>query len=664
MNKVKNMVGKIIGSIWETASFILLLLLYFLSKTTMAISRISFIPGVVRTKFIGRVLNFYQGASSLLDKHKEGTIARLDLIELSIRNMRSKKTRTMVTVGGMAIGIATIVFLVSIGYGLQQLVITRVVRLDEMRQADVVPQTGGKVKITDETLNSFKDVGGVSMALPLIAVVGRVNYQNSVSDMAVYGVTSEYLQQSAIKPVSGKIFDSNELTMAVPKGEVAGAATEIATGVLGDKIRDMEFAINANAWIRVRENPSPKAKVLGYTKRSEGSYQGDEVWGGSYVSDDGVGEAGKTVDGVVLGKWVKTKVLLWKEEKCDTGKGDCEDGKHIVLRDNDGLQVQSEGYFAEVNLQISTNSSPNPQVLGITTGTASSSNGTLPKIEIASESAAAKTSQTKTVELGKDAKRQAVVNRAMLKVLGIKEEEAVGKTFTASFVVVGDLLTDVKDKIESAPTEYTIVGVTPDDKTPVFYVPFIDLRTLGVTNFSQVKVVVKEQTDLSKARRQIEAMGYITHSVADTVAQINSLFSTAKTVLAFLGLAALAVAALGMFNTLTVSLLERTREVGLMKAMGMKSSEVQELFLTESMIMGFCGGILGIIAGLAAGKLLGLILSVFAIARGAGMIDISYIPFTFVLAIIALSLFVGIGTGIFPARRATKISALNALRYE
>ena len=285
-------------------------------------------------------------------------------------------------------------------------------------------------------------------------------------------------------------------------------------------------------------------------------------------------------------------------------------------------------------------------------------------VEIASEAGIIAPPETKTVELAGNAKRQAVVNRAMLKILGINEGEAVGKKFNVSFVVVGELLEESKEKIESAATEYTIVGVTPEEKIPVFYVPFIDLRSLGITNYSQVKLVVKDQAELAKARRQVEAMGYMTRSVADTVEQINSLFSTLRTVLILLGMVALSVAALGMFNTLTVSLLERTREVGLMKAMGMKSSEVSELFLTESMIMGFFGGVLGIVLGVVLGKIAGLVLSFFAIFKGVGFVDISYVPISFVLVIIFLSFLVGIATGIYPAKRATKISALNALRYE
>lgn len=666
------------NTFWHFLSFTLLLIIYlFNAQVVMRLSNTRFFPRKLSGAFAPKWSHFYLKAVSLLDR-KTGSISRLDLIELSIRNMQVKKVRSFVTIGGMAIGIGAIVFLVSVGYGLEQLVISRVARLEEMKQADVSLQTGSKIRIDDKTLASFKNIPQIELSLPLIAVVGRVNYQNSVSDMAVYGVTTQYLQQSAIKPVQGKVFDSNELAMEVPsevpalaeanppKGQVAGVSTQ--TAKMGEKIQDIEFTITPNNWVRVRENPDSKSKILGYTKRTEGKYQGEEYWGGSYESDDETGKAGTSESGEPLGKWVKAKVYLWESKKCEVSSQGCAEGKFVVLKENE-TQIQKEGYFAEINVQLSGMDVVSPQVLGVsttaTTATQSASE-TLASgwVDIASEAGIIKPLETKTVELGTSAKKQAVVNRAMLKVLGLKETEAVGKKFNASFVVVGDLLADSKQPVESAPSEYTIVGVTPDEKTPLFYVPFVDLRSLGITNYSQVKVVVKDGTSLTKVRRQLEAMGYVTRSVADTVAQINSLFATAKAILALLGMVALAVAALGMFNTLTVSLLERTREVGLMKAMGMRSSEVQELFLTESMIMGFFGGILGIILGFVVGKVLGLILSLFAIFKGVGMIDISYIPFSFVIIVVVLSLLVGILTGIYPARRATKISALNALRYE
>jgi putative ABC transport system permease protein len=187
---------------------------------------------------------------------------------------------------------------------------------------------------------------------------------------------------------------------------------------------------------------------------------------------------------------------------------------------------------------------------------------------------------------------------------------------------------------------------------------------MGLTNYSQARIIVSSKNELDQVRRQVESKGFVTQSVADTVAQINGVFSTARTVLALLGFVALAVASLGMFNTLTVSLLERTREVGLMKSMGMKSEEVKELFLTESMIMSVFGGVIGLFVGFLGGQILSLILSLFSLTRGVGFIDISYLPLSFILLILGLSLLVGLVTGIYPARRATRISALNALRYE
>jgi ABC-type antimicrobial peptide transport system permease subunit len=159
-------------------------------------------------------------------------------------------------------------------------------------------------------------------------------------------------------------------------------------------------------------------------------------------------------------------------------------------------------------------------------------------------------------------------------------------------------------------------------------------------------------------------MGYGSISVVDTIGQIDNLFASVRVFLATLGIVALSVAALGMFNTLTVSLLERTHEVGLMKAIGMKSSEVKELFLTESMIMGFFGGILGLLGGVLLGFILSLLLSLFAVTKGLGFLDITYVPLGFSILILLVSLLVGIVTGYVPARRATRISALDALRYE
>lgn len=662
MLSIKSKLGSLKSSTWQISSFVLLLVIVLFLKAVIIVANNKHVSIDKREHLLTWGGQTLEKAKRILDSGRQGTISRIELIEIALRNMRAKRTRTIVTIGGMTIGIAAIVFLVSIGYGLEQLVISRVARLDEMRQADVVPQPGGKVKINDKTISDLKALPNVSDVLPVIAVVGRVNFQNSVSDMAVYGVTTSYLQQSAIKTSRGKIFDSNNLVTVLPtNGEVAGAETEVPLVAAGNTIQDVNFTIDPTQWIKVRENPTTSAKIIGYTKRSEGIQSGTEVWGSAYQTDTAPnpGQSARDVSGKWVGRWIKSTVFLWEKTP---------DGSYKVLTEaGETNQLQKEGYFAEINLSVTGVTTTPTKVLGasIVAGQvlSASDSSSIDFVDIASESGVIAPPETKHIDLGPQAVKQAVINRAALKILGINEADALGKTFQASFIVVGDLL-DAKENVESNPTDYTIVGVVPDDKTPVFYVPFIDLRTLGITNYSQIKIVAKDQGSLPKIRRQIESMGYSTSSVADTVAQINNLFSTARSVLALLGLVALGVAALGMFNTLTVSLLERTREVGLMKAMGMRSSEVKELFLTESMIMGFFGGVMGLIVGSLFGKILGLIISIFTVFKGAGFVDISYIPLPFTAIIVVLSLSVGVLTGTYPAKLATKISALNALRYE
>lgn len=667
-------------------SFIILLILYVFGLCVEWVFNGRWFPSGFRNALLPKYTALHTRVLSLFDRHDEDTISRIGLIELAFRNMKAKKTRTIVTIGGMTIGIGAIVLLVSIGYGLQQLVITRVARLSEMKQVDITPQPGGTSKITDKTIADVLNISNVKQAMPLIAVVGRVTYQNSISDMAVYGVTADYLTESAIKPIQGKIFASNNTVSLLPfetsmkterkdsSGEVAGVSTELNQNTRGDTIRDVDFTLHPGTWTKIRSGPTTESPIIGYTRRVEGTIHGIEVWGGVY--DDDAGAVKNPDTDKQMGKWIKSEFALWEKVPCTpSSHTGCESGGYVPQKDTSGMQSNQEGYIAEVNVSYQGVIVRTPNVLGenteatdsaapLTSETTAIGSDGLAWVDIASEAGVVKPPDVKTVTISDKAVKQAVVNKAMIQVLGLKETEAVGKKFSVSFVVVGNLLSGGTEKVESAPSEYTIVGITPDDKTPLFYVPFIDLRSLGIVNFSQMKVIVNNQSDLTKARRQIESMGFVTQSVADTVAQINALFATARAVLALLGFVALSVAALGMFNTLTVSLLERTREVGLMKAMGMKSSEVQELFMTESMIMGFFGGVIGLIAGILLGKLCSLLLSFLSVAKGVGFIDISYVPLSFVILIIGISFVVGIATGIYPARRATQISALNALRYE
>ncbi len=589
--------------------------------------------------------------------------------------MLQKRTRTLITVGGMSIGVAAIVFLVSIGYGLQNLVISRVAELKEMRQADIMPSQSSNLYIDDELLSRIKNIKNVKDIHPLISLVGRVTFKNSVADVVVHGVTTDYLEESAIQPANGNFFDSRILAKKLPLededyvesdytgGEVAGETTQSAS--YGDEIGEVNFKIHPDAWMRVRKGPSVDSQILGYTRRVVGVREGLEVWGGTYYDEAGLGEAGTNGKGNSLGKWIGSKVPIWKRVECDADDLRCEEGNYLKLMDNDGTQVWKTGFFAEINVTIDEKLSSG-QVLGETdTAVTSTDSAELEIIEFIQQATQSAEVEREIVSLTEKAEKQAVINRSMLQLLSLEPDEAVGKSFDLKFVVVGDAIPDKKgNKVETEYEAYQIAGIIPGEQNPVVWVPFIDIRSIGVERYSQAKVIVEDKGHLSEVRKQVQVLGYKTSSVADTVSRINSLFSTARMFLLALGLIALVVAALGMFNTLTVSLMERTREVGIMKAMGVKSTEVKDLFLTESMIMGILGGLGGILIGWLAGKGVSLVLTLFAVFKGAGSVDVAVIPMFFLFIIIFLSLLVGFVTGFYPAKRATDISALNALRYE
>ncbi|MCD8484570.1 ABC transporter permease [Candidatus Woesebacteria bacterium] len=113
----------------------------------------------------------WQSAKLLDPPAKKPTISRIDIIELALKNMRSKRIRTQITIFGMTIGIAGIVFLVSIGYGLQDLVVKRVARLEEMRQIDVTVPPGSNLTITENSLRDFAQMADVQTVAPMIALV-------------------------------------------------------------------------------------------------------------------------------------------------------------------------------------------------------------------------------------------------------------------------------------------------------------------------------------------------------------------------------------------------------------------------------------------------------------------------------------------------------------
>jgi ABC-type antimicrobial peptide transport system permease subunit len=146
----------------------------------------------------------------------------------------------------------------------------------------------------------------------------------------------------------------------------------------------------------------------------------------------------------------------------------------------------------------------------------------------------------------------------------------------------------------------------------------------------------------------------------DLVNQAQKILNIITIVLGVFGVAALTVSAVGMFNTMIVSFLERTYEVGVMKSLGAMDSDVRNLFLMESAIMGLAGGVSGILLGVAGGQLFNFGLNILAHRLGGESIKLFYTPTWFIVLVLVSSTFIGLFAGFWPARRASGLSPKEA----
>lgn len=693
---------KIVAFTGSNAIFIAVLFVYVVRGLCQWLSKL---------KLVGRFLIFIKiewwikkltGIMYWLDKNEDGGVTRSYLIELAFRNMKAKKNRAIVTIGGVALGVGAIVLLVSIGYGLEKLVIDRVAKLDELKMADVTLGKAASVKLNDETIGKIKEIENVTEIIPVVSMVSKVRYNNSILDVMSFGVTKKYIDVVNPTFISGEKFEDKDTNFVYNFEEgspVLGVNQEINWVDSSQKPEKgiFDFNLEEEDSVLISGSCSLEGEPLGYVIRSEGGYVGEFVWGESYLNlDNRVLNLEKETN-KEYSRWIRAKVPLWLIDS---------ENRMLPKLDKNGSQVWEIGCFKPEQILIEPQLDDrylkwnldsflmNGSVLGEATESAQISESTASAAlltdnevtQVASTSAelfggevvvdsagiewveykstAEDINKLKEVDFSGTIVGEAYISTGMLKLLGMNKDEALGKTFNVSYIVPDGNVRGIKGRLQSKEREYKIKGVIEDDNSSFYYYQLADAKRLGISVYSQLKVLTDSQEKLVEVRKKIEFLGFKTNSTVDTVAQIESLFKTLRMILGLLGTIALAVASLGMFNTMTVSLLERTREVGVMKAMGMLSNEVRELFLAESMIMGVGGGVFGILLGFSLGKILSLVLTSISVVQGQGMINIAYIPWFFTVFILLISFVVGMITGWYPSKRARQISALNALRYE
>jgi ABC-type lipoprotein release transport system permease subunit len=182
--------------------------------------------------------------------------------------------------------------------------------------------------------------------------------------------------------------------------------------------------------------------------------------------------------------------------------------------------------------------------------------------------------------------------------------------------------------------------------------------------YSSVSVRVKNPSQIRAVEDAVKKMGFNTFSILDATRSMQQFFAVLDLFLGIFGSLALAVASIGIVNTLVMAILERRREIGIMKAIGASDGDVKKLFFAEAGAMGILGGVVGVVLGWAIGQVINLGTNVYLKRQSLPPEHFWAVPLWLVGAAILFAFIVSLLSGLYPAGRAARLDPVQALRYE
>ena len=177
--------------------------------------------------------------------------------------------------------------------------------------------------------------------------------------------------------------------------------------------------------------------------------------------------------------------------------------------------------------------------------------------------------------------------------------------------------------------------------------------------YEELFVKVDEMENVADVQQQIVDMGYYAYSNAEWVEQMEGQYAMVQAVLGGIGAVSLFVAAIGIANTMMMSIYERTKEIGIMKVLGCSLGRIRDLFLMEAGFIGLSGGAVGLLLSYGISAIINTL-----VGESSGYSQLSYIPLWLSGVAIVFAVLIGMLAGLMPALRAMKLSALSALRNE
>ncbi len=276
----------------------------------------------------------------------------------------------------------------------------------------------------------------------------------------------------------------------------------------------------------------------------------------------------------------------------------------------------------------------------------------------------------------KDDEDSVIIPAGLATELGFEnKQEIIGKKIAISnFINYGSNIV-----FKQLTVNLTVVGVLSPDSSLSYQAVIPVNKAISINNqlisdellkqnpkqYNSLTARASDTAYVGEIKKSIEDLGYGTQSYEDIAKQFTRIFSIMQLVLGVIGSIALLVASLGIINTMLMAILERTKEIGVMKAIGARQKDIQAIFLIEALLIGLFGGLAGLALGYLGTNLLESIANSYLLKQNPDSSGLNfYIPLYLSLGIIIFSTAISSLAGFLPSRRAAKLDPVAALRDE
>ncbi len=273
---------------------------------------------------------------------------------------------------------------------------------------------------------------------------------------------------------------------------------------------------------------------------------------------------------------------------------------------------------------------------------------------------------------------EALITYKVADAYGVDPKDIVGKKISLKNDTSSFLSSKVNDPGKIY--EFTVVGVIDVGSQQVNFMtsskkaalmqaerggfPTVDdyLTKIG---YDELFITTTNENITKDVAKQIRDKGYNATTIEEVLTIFSTITGTIQIVFSMFGIIALIVASIGIINTMIMSVYERTKEIGVMKAIGASKGNIRGLFLTEAAFIGFIGGVLGLVVSLLLMALIEYILVTYVFpAQNLDIKKVFITPLWLMIGPVAFSTFIGMVAGVYPAFRASNLKPVDALRYE